>query len=200
VPDLELQLQWDGAGPERQLLFEFKTLHLGPSTYPCAEGRCQAVKRRAKALPTEYARKARLVDEKYIGTANGEVGPVAVRLRRYEPVKGLVFGHFGEASDDVHKLVGALAVACSRRNHLGPEDDAARLRGLYSYLIKRRWALATVRGAARLTLSRLASSVGQGASAAAVRRQAAEGVWAQARRAACEPFWGRALRAGPRVF
>ena len=38
VPDLQLHLQWDGTGPERQILFEFKTLHHGPSTYPRADG------------------------------------------------------------------------------------------------------------------------------------------------------------------
>ena len=65
VPDLELTLQWDGAGPERPLLFEFKTLHHAASTYPHADGRCKAVNRRARALPAEYCRKARAVDRNY---------------------------------------------------------------------------------------------------------------------------------------
>ena len=29
VPDLMCKIQWDGKGPVRELLFEFKTLHYG---------------------------------------------------------------------------------------------------------------------------------------------------------------------------
>ena len=196
VPDLELSFQWDGIGPERQLLFEFKTLHYGSSTYRVPDGRCQAVARRANALPGEYIRKARAVDAKYCGILQGEDGPVQLRLRRYDPVKGLVFGHFGEASPDVHKLVSALARAAALRS-AGADDTR---HGLLSWFYKRRWSITAVRAAARLTLARLASAVGHGTTSAAHRRAAAEGAVAQARRAACEPFWGRSPRVGPRCF
>ena len=196
VPDLELTLQWNGAGPERQLLFEFKTLHHFASTYCVTDGRCQAVNKRAKALPGEYSRKARTVDSKYCETGQGEVGPVLSGLRRYDPVKGLVFGHFGKASADVHKLVSALAHAAASRSRT--HDDS--LPGLLAWFYKRRWALAAVRGAARLTLTRLASAVGRGTAAAARRRAAAESAVAQARRAACEPPWRLQVRSSPHCF
>jgi len=196
VPDIELSLQWDGSGPERQLLFELKTLHYGTSTYRTPDGRCQAVIRRANALPGEYRRKARAVDEKYCETRPDEDGPVLQRLQRYDPVKGLVFGHFGEASPDVHKLVSALAHAASLR--CDGADDTRH--GLLAWFYKRRWSLAAVRGAARLTLARLASAVGHGATSAAQRRAAAESSLAKARRAACEPFWRRSRSICPRCF
>ena len=118
------------------------------------------------------------------------------RLHRFDPVKGLVFGHFGEASPDVHKLVSALARSAAYRSQHA--DDS--LHGLLAWHYKRRWSLAAVRGAARLTLTRLASAVGRGTTAAANRRAAAENAVAQARRAASEPFWGRHVRSGPRCF
>ena len=46
-------------GPERELLFELKTLHAGPGTYGDVQHRGDAVARRARRLPAEYAAKAR---------------------------------------------------------------------------------------------------------------------------------------------
>ena len=65
--------------------------------------------RRARALPGEYMTKARDVDRTFCGTAADQVGPVERRLRNFDPVRGLVFGTWGEGSSDVHKLIGILA-------------------------------------------------------------------------------------------
>eukprot|EP00973_Karenia_brevis_P089769 12399374-Karenia_brevis.AAC.1 len=71
-------------------LFELKTLHFGTNTYPPQlEGRCQAVSRRAAALPAEYTTKAHRLDVEFTGTADGQVGPVERRLVAYGPVRGL---------------------------------------------------------------------------------------------------------------
>ena len=86
------------------------------------------------------------------------------------------------------------------RSRRGTDDDANSLRGMLAWFYKRRWAIAAARGAARLVLQRLASAVGRGVSAAAHRRDAAEGTIARARRAACEPHWGRPVRPGGRIF
>jgi hypothetical protein len=83
VPDLRAVMQWDGRGPERAMLLEVKTLHVGDSTYPAQPvQRCAAVARRADALPSEYAAKARKVDSDYCGTTAGAVGPAVTLLSK----------------------------------------------------------------------------------------------------------------------
>ena len=46
-----------------------------------------------------------------MGVPEGVVGPVEAELRKFGQVKGLVFGAFGEASEEVHDLVQWLAGA-----------------------------------------------------------------------------------------
>ena len=70
---------------------------------------CNAVDRRARAVPAEYATKARSVDQRFCGTFPEQQGPVELRLRSYGDVKALVFGTWGEASTDVHSLLTACA-------------------------------------------------------------------------------------------
>ena len=137
------------------------------------------------------------MDRTFCGAAVDADGPVVRRLRRYDPVKGIVFGHFGEASEDVHKLVSALALSGSLRTR--HNTDADSMRGLLAWYFKRRWAIAAVRGTARLTLARLAC-VGHGAQAAAKRRANAENAVSRARRSACELFWSELRRLGRRIF
>jgi hypothetical protein len=195
VPDLLCTLQWDGRGPARRLLFEVKTLHCGPSTYPSGPAaRCSAVNRRAGQLPGEYAAKARRVDEQYAGAAAGSVGPVLQRLQGFSPVRGFVFGSFGEASADVSKLLDALAWAGARK-HMGPMGAAslAVARSSLHWLLRRRWAMTACRENARLTLGRL-EYVGRGAAAAAGRRRGHESGAAAARRASCWERRGPVLR------
>ena len=186
VPDMLCTLQWEGAGPTRRMLFELKTIHFGESTYPRrAPGRCHAVGRRAAALPQEYARKAKQVDELYCGTMPGAEGPVSARLRAFDPVKGLAFGAWGEASPDVERLLSALAGAGAERHwrRMGvPSPTEAR--GSLAWMLRRRWALTAVREHARLVLARL-EYVGRGAGRAAGRRAEAEFGAAAARRQSC---------------
>ena len=162
-----LTLKWGGAGPERRLLFELKTLLYGATTYlPRDEERCRAVLRRAEALPAEYAKKAHKADRTFCATLAGEVGPVEAQLRTFDPVKGLVFGAWGEASPDVHRLLDVAAAVGAARHARGMlVRDPALAKGALAWLLKRRWGLAAVRHAARLTLGRL-EHVGSGASAA----------------------------------
>ena len=200
VPDFLFTLQWNNAGPPRRLLFELKTLHWGSSTYPrSASERCHAVARRALQLPGEYATKAHRTDVSYCGTPVGDVGqgPVAQRLRTFDPVHGLVFGSWGEASPDVHRLLSSLAAAGAQRHYRrmgaqSPEDA----RGALAWLLKRRWAITAVRENARLILTRL-EMVGRGADAAADRRRVqADSEAARARHVSCWQRHGSSLATG----
>ncbi len=192
VPDFMLTLALDG--PERELLFELKTLHAGPSTYGGCHHRCEAVARRARRLPAEYAAKAREIDGRFCGTAPGAVGPVEVKLRTYDPVRGLVFGAWGEGSPDVERLLSAFCrVGAARHWQSMQVTSPGAAQGILAWLLRRRWGMTALREAARLKLERL-EFVGRGAAAAADRRLAASTcAAAAARRAACS-FWR-----GPRL-
>ena len=197
VPDFLLTVALDG--PERELLFELKTLHAGTSTYAGSHHRCEAVARRARALPAEYASKARHVDSQYCGTPTGTVGPVATRLRTFDPVRGIVFGAWGEASPDTERLLSALARSGAARHW---RDMRARVpdeaQGVLAWMLRRRWGLTAVREQARLKLERL-EFVGRGAAAAADRRVLARtSAAALSRRAACRFWQGPRLPAGAR--
>jgi len=191
VPDFMFTVAIDG--PERELLFELKTLHAGPSTYGGSTHRGEAVARRARVLPAEYARKARGVDQCFCGTPIGNIGPVEAKLRTYDPVRGLVFGAFGEASPDVERLLSVFCRtgAMQHWRHMrvaGPSEA----QGILAWMLRRRWGMTALREAARLKLERL-QFVGRGAAAAADRRVAFAAPSAAARRNACS-FWQ-----GPRL-
>ena len=122
------------------------------------------------ALPGAYATKARDVDRRYCGTARGGVGPVEEKLRSFDPVRGIVFGAWGEASPDVERLLSAVAeVGATRRWRSMRCQSVDAARGALAWMLRRRWAMTAMREAARLKLDRL-ELVGTGAAAAHSRR------------------------------
>ena len=197
VPDFLFTLAVDG--PERELLFELKTLHAGPSTYGVSHHRCEAVGRRARALPAEYAAKARQVDRQFCGTPPNEVGPVEAKLRTYDPVRGLVFGAWGEASPDVERLLSEFCrIGASTHWRSMQVSGPGRAQDILAWMLRRCWGMTALRECARLKLERL-EFVGPGAVAAADRRAAAcSSAALAARRATCSFWQGPRLPAGGR--
>ena len=192
VPDFFVHVELDG--PARPLLLELKTLHYGSSTYAATGARCAAVGRRAARLPQEYAAKARAVDRRYCGTLPGMVGPVERKLLTYEPVRGLVFGAWGEASPVVTRLLSIMAHTGAQRHWRGMRcDDPTQAVGALAWLLRRRWGLTALQEAARLKLHGL-EHVGRGAAEAARRRGNAEATHAARTRAHALGF-----ASGPRV-
>ena len=170
VPDFLITAPVDG--PERSLLYEVKCLHFGSSTYRADTQRCEAVARRARALPAEYGKKAREVDNRFCETLPDHVGPVQLKLRTFEPVRGLVFGAWGETSPDTEKLLTVLAhIGATRHWRRMRCKDATSAVGALAWMLRRRWALTALRENARLKLERL-EFVGRGAEAAVTRRVA----------------------------
>ena len=107
------------------------------------------------------------------------------RLRTFEPVRGLVFGSWAEASSHVEMLLTVLAACGAERHWRGMRARSSdEARGTLAWMLRRRWALTALRENARLTLERL-EFVGRGAAAAAQRRGTAAAVAAaRARRQA----------------
>ena len=60
----------------------------------------------------EYAKN---IDREYGEVPEGVVGPVQAKLQSFPPLRGWVFGVWGEASQDVHIMVDYLADA--RKKH-----------------------------------------------------------------------------------
>ena len=179
VPDFLLRT------PEGQdTLYEVKVISAGPTRYALGSvSRGEATARRAAHLTTEYRDKARRVDQQYVGTAAGEDGPVSRRLAGYGRVRGLVFGAFGEASEDVHDLVQTLASSYSARHWIDMHArDPNEAKAIVARMLYRSWGLAAVRANATLKLGGI-SFVGAGSAAAAGRRNASTAWHARAREA-----------------
>ena len=95
---------------------------------------------------------------KKISPAVGVVGPVQAKLLSFPPLRGWVFGAFGEASTDVHVMVDYLAEARQKHQQLlegrwrterkSQEVEVAQYKGQ----IRRGLSLEAVRSQARLLL------------------------------------------------
>ena len=55
--------------------------------------------------------KAKTLDSKFGGVAEGTDGPVTKKVMSFPRLQGWVFGAFNEASQDIHNLIPAIAKA-----------------------------------------------------------------------------------------
>ena len=81
----------------------------------CVSSVCRlsgAVASRAEQVQGEYRRHAEAIDTQLYAPFT----PVRDRLESFGMVRSLVFGHYGEASADVHALVDAMAQRRARRS------------------------------------------------------------------------------------
>ena len=127
----------------------------------------RAVESRAAQIPGEYRRKVAKMDQAILGR-EGE-GPCAKRLGQF-PLMKLVWGAFGEGSEDVHTLVAVLAESRVRTLALRGEPPAPNQLGLEVTLIRRRLSAAAIRAANGVLLARM-SQVGEGSGMAGRRRE-----------------------------
>ena len=120
------------------------------------------------------------------------------KRRTYEPVRGLVFGAWGEASPAVARLLSLFAYTGAQRHWRGMRcEDPVHAQGAIAWLLRRRWGLTALRENARLKLSRM-EYVGRGAHAASVRRERADEAQAARTRASALAF-ARGPRAASRT-
>ena len=153
----------------RMYLFDVKTISAAGPTYDrrfrVASGPVAnrplvtwsgAVAERARMVAGEYETAARRLDLDHHGTVAPAVGPVLSALRAYTPVRGLVFGAYGEASPDVHSLLYAAADQAARTQwaRLGARSHA-EAHGSFVVSLRRHWGLTSLREYARLRLSRV---------------------------------------------
>ena len=168
VPDLRMWLPIDG--PEREVLYDLKTVHVGASVYMNAHlrgrGRCLSAKARADRVPLEYRKHA---DEIDVHNRNADFhppgvprwdgtppGPVRRLLDSFPPVRGLCVGAFSEASPAVDQLLQAVAERASITTwrELGartPKEAKAH----YVASLRRNLGVSAMRENARLVLYRV---------------------------------------------
>ena len=108
----------------------------------------------------EYVSKARQADQVYGGVEVGTVGPVENKLLSFDRVEGLVFGNFGEASEQVHRLVDIMAtnrvrVAGPQRGRRGVQRSEDGERSMVVSSIRRRLSIAAVRAQSSSLLGHL---------------------------------------------
>ena len=119
-----------GSLPRRVLLFDVKTVYRGSRWYGSLRARSGAeqsgaVAYRASRVLPEYRAHARRYDARFTPGAT----PILDRLASFTPVRGLVFGVYGESSLDVHLIMGVVArlrAAASWRAFGARSEEEAR--------------------------------------------------------------------------
>ena len=134
---------------------DVKVLHAGGPPYRSARARDQqsgAVAEREHTIQREYERHATALDARF-GRADGAV---ASRLAALGPIRGLVFGAYGEVSEDVAILISEAADCLAR--HFWRADGArteAEARGFWMQRLRRRVSCLVAISYARYLLHRL---------------------------------------------
>ena len=175
IPDLRIVL--NVGGQPAVVLAECKAISISPSRYR-PTWNVRGVDKRAAQLHDEYVLKARSVDRQYVGTQEGQVGPVEAKLLSFERVRGVVFGAFGEASEPVHQLIHQLAdsrvaVAGPERSKKGQPKSTAGERAIVVNQLRRKLSVTAVKAQCLSLLGRLEVIGSGGFSEAANRRNMA---------------------------
>ena len=135
------------------------------------------VEARQAKVDSEYRNKATHLDVKYCNhPADASTpGPVAMALKQYPRVKGLVVGHFGEFSSDLEELLdlvaelSAFAYAETFGVPVGHATSAS------SWYTRRRWGMTAVRANARTKIAARAHVLGRTSSHR--RRRTGQHTW-----------------------
>ena len=83
-------------------------------------------------------------------------GPLLSIVKRYRAIRGLIFGPYMDASDEVHEFAVHIATVGARRDwqKMGARD-VAEARGIILQLIFREWGIECAISSARMRLERI---------------------------------------------
>ena len=157
VPDFRITLP-DPQGGTKMSLAELKILSCCPSWYTPSGSEVKATEKRARGLNADYRRKAKKIDQEIIKTPSGQRGPLEQRLDEFGEIKGLCFGAFGEASQDVHDLIETMAESRLNFQVLAegrPEGGSDQEKALIVGQIRRRLSLAAIKAQVECLLGRI---------------------------------------------
>ena len=156
VPDGSMETERAQVGSKKKCLWEVKTLNGGGAYNSTKSTRRHAVETRAKAIQSEYQKKAVELDVKYNRFAKGERGgPCNAHLESMGLVRQIVVGRFGEVSRHTMIIVKICAdmIASNTWKYSGynTENDAAAC--IKNYITKR-LSISCLRGVAVLLKDR----------------------------------------------
>ena len=127
---------------EQAHLCDVKTIHANSAHYHSAHARDEqrgAVRHRERRVAPAYLQHAQHLDTQIYGAG---VHHIANRLRSFGDARGLVYGAYGEASDDVHALIAiATDKLAEQRWRIEGARSAAEMRSFVSSLCYRRVGL-----------------------------------------------------------
>ena len=149
-------------GTAERTLWDCKTIHRGGPCYQSArardDGQSGAVAHRAHDVHRDYERRARHLDRRADVQAFNQARTDAVTtvLRGFGHLRSMVWGAYGEASDDTHQLCEAVVDAEAVRSWraLGARS-CAEARSYLMSRTRRSWGMTAVREMARHRLSRV---------------------------------------------
>ena len=106
IPDFIL---YEMRGPQGRCLADVKCISVCATRYAAARfsqnKRAEAVATRARMVHGDYIRKAKHADKTYNNTLPNQVGPIEAKLQTFPQTQGLVFGAYGEVSEEVERLL-----------------------------------------------------------------------------------------------
>ena len=153
TPDFLFRLPTPDGVTDR--LGELKAISAGISRYPPGKTEKQA-DRRGRELPASYRRALERLDREHRGTAPGETGALVARLQGYGELLCLVFGAWGDCSEDLHSLVQICAE--SKVEHLCRSTGRPEMEGQLSVITsqyRRLLSTTMVRAQAQCLISRV---------------------------------------------
>ena len=180
---------------EQALLFDVKTIHANSPHYHSAHARDEqrgAVRHRERRVAPAYTAHAQRLDAQIYGAGTHHIEN---RLRSFGDTRGLVYGAYGEASDDVHALIAIAASKLAEQQwRVAGARSASEMRSFPTSRCYRRVGLRVVQAFARHRLDRL-PFVGCPRSVVLARRQHLDAAQQPARHADMTAFF--AHQAGP---
>ena len=91
------------------------------------------------ALRAEDSAKSRRIAQQFCATPAGTIGPIQARLHTYDPVRGLVFGTWGEGSPNTERLLAMFARAGATRHWVENRfKSPLEAGGAIAWLLRRR--------------------------------------------------------------
>jgi len=159
IPDFVHQMP-DENGVVVDVLSDVKVMCLGGVMFRNQGNGQKAVRTKTVASQNLIETSARKADKKYYNEElpqleDGQWGPTETKLRGYGKLKVLVFGAYGEVSEDVEEMMKWVAGNIAEKVWiLNGQDSPMAAKSRAMQVIRARWAAEAARGQARLILGR----------------------------------------------
>jgi len=161
IPDFVHQMpDSENSGVMVDVLSDVKYMCPGGAMYRHQGNGKKAVETKDKATGNAYLVNSQKADKKYnqeelLQIEEGGWGPIEKKVRGYVKIRSLVFGAYGEVSQDVEVMMKWIAENMAEKVWiLNGQDSPMAAKSRAMQVIRARWAAEAARGQARLILGR----------------------------------------------